>query len=451
MSHNLLHQVQAEGVSVWLDGITRTQLRSGELDRLVTTLGVSGVTTNPMLFAASLADADAYAVDLTDLRARQITAAEAAHLLAAEDVRTACDILLPTYERTNHVDGWVSIEVNPAFADDLAATLADVRALTWLVDRPNLMVKIPATPAGIAAIAAATADGYNVNATLIFSAQTYRDVLDAYAAGLEAARARGLDLSTIHSVASVFVSRVDAALAALAQSATTPPGDGHPAHDHGHTHDGHDHGHTHEGHDHGHTHEGHDHGHDHPHEHEGEVMAAATRITTSRSAAHPPVGHPFALAGIANARQVYRHYQDAMASEAWQQLRAAGANPQRPLWASTGVKDPALDPTTYVMRLAIPGTINTMPLATLMAAVETPEQLLADGTSPHEAQDLELALEQLDAAGDTLMRQLLDDGVTRFQASWDSVVNALSAPAREFGAGLAPSPSRKPPKEIWLV
>jgi transaldolase len=227
MSHNLLHQIQAEGVSIWLDGITRAQLRSGELARLVGGLGVAGVTTNPTLFAASLDDVDAYAADLADVRARHLGSDEAARLLAAADVRTACDILLPLHEQTERVDGWVSLEVNPAFADDLDATLAEVRALTWLVDRPNLMVKVPATPAGIAAIAVATGEGYNINATLIFSPTSYREVLAAYTEGLKVARSAGLDISTIHSVASVFVSRVDVAL--NASSATA-------AHDQAHEH-----------------------------------------------------------------------------------------------------------------------------------------------------------------------------------------------------------------------
>ena len=383
MNHNLLHQIQGEGVSVWLDGVTRAQLRSGELARLVDELGVAGVTTNPTLFAASLADADAYAADVADVRARRLSPDEAARVLAAADVRTACDILLPLHEQTGRVGGWVSLEVNPAFADDLGATVAEVRALTWLVDRPNVMIKVPATPAGIAAIGVATAEGYNVNATLIFSAASYRGVLAAYTGGLEVARSAGLDLSTIHSVASLFVSRVDVAL-----DATSAPA---------------------------------------------------------------PDRHPFSLAGVANARRIHGLFQEAMATPVWQELLAAGANPQRPLWASTGVKDPALDPTTYVASLAIPGTVNTMPLATLMAALETSEQVLPDGSSAFEAAELHRALERLHAAGDGVMAGLLDDGVAAFRRSWDSVLSSLSTQLRTSRAGLPPSSRAEPPREVWLA
>ena len=377
MSHNLLHQVQAEGVSVWLDGVTRGQLRSGAFAGLVRDLAVSGVTTNPTLLAMSLADAGAYASDLADLKARRVQPGEAARLLAAEDVRSACDILLPAFEHTDGADGWVSFEVDPGFADDLDATMAEVRALSWLVDRPNVMIKIPATSAGVAAIAAATAEGHNINATLIFSPERYRDVLGAYATGLERARSGGLDISSIHSVASVFVSRVDAALAALSTEPHAPAAHG--------------------------------------------AQGAHGADSATRAHSHSA----FASPGVANARQAYRFYQHAMATTAWQGLLAAGANPQRPLWASTGVKDPAADPTTYVVGLAIPGTVNTMPLATLMAAAQAPPHALRDGSSLRDTLDMARGLERLSTAGDELMARLLHDGVTKFRASWESVLEML--------------------------
>lgn len=365
MSHNLLHQIQGDGVSVWLDGVTRSQIHSGELAGLIMDLGVSGVTTNPTLFAASLSETSAYGRDLDDLRARRVTPGEAARVLAAQDARLACDVLLPIYERTEAFDGWVSLEVDPSFANDVEATLAEVRALSWLVDRPNLMVKIPATSAGVAAIAAATGEGHNINATLIFSVDRYRQVLGAYTAGIEHARSRGIDISRVHSVASLFVSRVDVALAA--QQAALPTGD-----------------------------------------------SKAAETGSSRSA--------FALPGIANARRAYGAYQDAMATVAWQGMLAAGANPQRLLWASTGVKDPTLDPTTYVSGLAIPGTVNTMPLATLNATAKAASEAIRDGSSPCDTTDLEAGLHQLNAAGDELMQQLLADGIAKFQNSWSSVL-----------------------------
>lgn len=368
MSHDLLHQLQAGGVSVWLDGVTRAQLRSRELAGLVHDLGVSGVTTNPTLFAASLADAHEYKNDLADLAARHVTPGEAARVLAAADVRRACDILLPTHQQTSGVDGWVSLEVDPGFADDAEATLAEVRALRWLVDRPNVMIKIPATSAGVAAIKAATAEGHSINATLIFSVERYRQVLGAYAAGLERARTDGHDTSGIHSVASLFVSRVDAALAAS------------PA------------------------------------------VSSAQRVQDDEA---PTPRSSFALAGVANAREAHRSYQAAMATAAWRQLVADGANPQRPLWASTGVKDPELDPATYAVGLAIPGTVATLPLSTLMATAAASPQTFRNGSDPCDGHDLALARERLDAAGETLMDGLLHDGVRRFQESWASVLDTL--------------------------
>jgi transaldolase len=273
----------------------------------------------------------------------------------------ACDILGPVHTQTSGVDGWVSFEVNPYFADDLSATVAEVRALSWLVDRSNLMVKIPATPAGITAIALATAQGFSINATLIFSAEQYSQVLDAYTRGLQSARSAGLDISKIHSVASLFVSRIDVALAGS---------------------------------------------------------------DDTRTSAH--VGHPFALPGVANARRVFDIYEYSIRSVTWRELQAAGANPQRPLWASTGVKDPDLDPTTYISSLAISGTINTMPLATMLTAAETPKRVLSAEVTDFQAAELRRALSRLDTAGDELFADLLHDGVAKFQSSWASVLKVLS-------------------------
>jgi transaldolase len=222
MSQDLLGQLRGAGVSVRLNGVTRARLRLGELAGLVRDLGVSGVITNPSLFAASLADAHEPQTGLPAratrrIRAgkacRHVKAGEAARVLAAADLREACDNLLPTHQRTSGVQGWVSLEVDPDFAKDANATLAEVRALSELVDRPNLMIKIPATSVGVTAIAAITAAGRSINATLILSVKHYREVLGAYTAGLDRTRAEwlerdpaeGLDISGIHSVASLFV------------------------------------------------------------------------------------------------------------------------------------------------------------------------------------------------------------------------------------------------------
>lgn len=361
MSGSLLRQIRDEGVSPWLDGVTRDQLRSGALRALVDDLGVSGVTTNPTLFAKSLSGgAAAYESSLRDLAARGVGPDEAARLLSAQDAREACDILSSVHHGSGGYDGWVSLEVDPRFADDVGATLAEVRALAWLVDRPNLMVKVPATLAGVRAIAAATAEGYSINATLIFSVERYMDVLGAYALGLERAVDANIDISRIHSVASMFVSRVDAALAAW------PSDQGQPS-----------------------------------------------EFNT-------------VLAGLANARSAYRAFSDAMRTSSWKALLTAGANPQRPLWASTGVKDPTLDPTTYVTGLALPGTVSTMPLATLTAAAQAPSHLLGGGPANTDTTNEIRTLRALDEVQDELMPRLLADGVGQFQNSWQLVLTIVA-------------------------
>ena len=367
MPANLLRRLRDLGVSPWLDGVTREELRSGTLRSLIDELGVSGVTTNPSLFAKSLAgEASAYDVSFRDLASRGIGAEEAARLLAAEDARYACDVLTAVHQRSDGRDGWVSLEVDPRLADDAEATLADVHALAWLVDRPNLMVKIPATSAGVSAVADATAEGYNINATLIFSVDRYLEVLDAYAHGLQRASATGVKITDIHSVASLFVSRVDAALAAAGPPHQVPP--------------------------------------------------------TAGSV----------LPGIANARNAHRAFSAAMRTATWAELLAAGANPQRLLWASTGVKDPTLDPSTYVRGLALPGTIATMPPETLTATATAPAQVPTDRPpgSAHEEMQARRALEEI--YGDVMPR-LLADGVRQFQKSWQvalAIVEERLAAAR---------------------
>lgn len=356
MPTSLLRQIRDQGVSPWLDGVTRDELRSGAFRGLVDDLGVSGVTTNPTLFAKSLAGAvSAYAGSFRDLAARGAGPEEAARLLAAEDARAACDVLAPVHRESGGYDGWVSLEVDPRFADDVEATLAEVRALAWLVDRPNLMIKIPATASGVSAIEAATAGGYNINATLIFSVERYVEVLDAYALGLERALEAGVRIANVRSVASMFVSRVDAALAARGS---------------------------------------------------GDVAGGGPRVV---------------LPGLANARSAYRAFNEAMGSSTWSALVAAGANPQRLLWASTGVKDPGLDPSTYVIGLAFPGTISTMPPQTLTAAAQAPAQAPSDGPTGSLAEEIQ-AFRMLDEVKDELMPLLLADGVEQFQKSWQIVL-----------------------------
>lgn len=350
MTPNLLRQIRDDGVSPWLDGATRDQVRTGMLKALVEEFGVSGVTTDPTVFAKCLCSGSAtYDDGLRDLAALGVDADEAARLLAAQDAREMCDVLGRVHEVSGGSDGWVSVDIDPRFANDVGATLADVRAIAWLVDRPNLMVKIPATLAGMSAIAAATAEGYNIDATLIFSVVRYRDVLDAYALGLERAQEGGIDISTIHSVASMSTSRVDTAL--------------------------------------------------------------VTRFPASLAS----IDAREALPGLANARNAYRVFCEATAASGWRSLIAAGANRQRLLWASTRVRNPALDPTTYIAGLALPNTVSAMPLTTLDAAARSCIPSLGCGLPTVEAVHEKRAVMTLDQVEDELMPQLLAEGVARSQ------------------------------------
>ena len=208
-AHPILDELTAAGVSIWLDDISRERLRTKNLSELVRDWDVTGVTSNPTIFAHAVANGDAYDQQIADLAIREVTTDEAARDIATCDIRWGCDVLRPAYDATDGVDGRVSIEVDPRIAKNTAKTIAEARALWWMVDRPNLFIKIPATVEGLPAITAALAEGISVNVTLIFSLERYGQVIDAFMAGLEQALEAGRDISTLGSVASFFVSRVD--------------------------------------------------------------------------------------------------------------------------------------------------------------------------------------------------------------------------------------------------
>ncbi|MCC2313096.1 transaldolase [Cellulomonas xiejunii] len=361
-STNPLHALRDAGVAVWLDDLSRQRIASGGLSDLVAR-GVVGVTTNPTIFASALAQGDAYDAQLRALAVAGAAVEEAVMRITTDDVRDACDVLRPVYDATGGVDGRVSIEVDPRLARDTAATLASAETLWSEIERPNLFVKIPATVEGLPAITAALAQGISVNVTLIFSLQRYRAVLDAFVDGLEQARAAGLDLAPIASVASFFVSRVDAAIDPLLDALGTDE-------------------------------------------------AAALRGT----------------AAIANARLAWGVYQDVVTSERWQALAAAGARPQRPLWASTGVKDPAYPDTRYVDELVVAGTVNTMPEKTL-EAVEDHGDVRGDtvtGTQEASATLLD-RIEALGISVDDVTEQLEVEGLQKFEASWAELLTTVEA------------------------
>ncbi|EPJ34384.1 putative Transaldolase [Streptomyces afghaniensis 772] len=353
-------------MSIWLDDLSRERLVSGSLADLVARDRVVGVTTNPTIFAKAITSGDAYDEQIRDLTARGVGVGEALRALTTTDVRWACDVLRPAYDATDGVDGRVSIEVDPRLAHDTAATVAEARALWWLVDRPNLFVKIPAARQGLPAIAACLAEGISINVTLIFSLARHDEVMAAFLDGMERARDSGRDLSRIGSVASFFVSRVDAEADARLDKA-------------------------------------------------GTAQAAELR----------------GQAAIANARLAYQHYEQVFNSPRWHALRQAGARPQRPLWASTSVKDPAYPDTRYVTELVAPGVVNTMPEATLRAVADH-GRIPADSVRAH-YDDAQRVLDGLRAVGvdyDDLVQTLEDEGVSKFDTSWQQLAEQLAETLR---------------------
>ena len=358
-----LADLSREGVSIWLDDLSRKRLVNGSLADLVAHDHVVGVTTNPTIFAKAITGSDAYADQVRDLRERGVGVGEALRAMTAFDVRWACDVLRPAYDATDGVDGRVSIEVDPRLAYDTEATIAEARFLWWLVDRPNLFIKIPAARQGLPAIAACLAEGISINVTLIFSLARYDEVMDAFLDGMERARQAGHDLSGMASVASFFVSRVDT-----------------------------------------------------------EVDARLDKIGTPEAAALR------GRAAIANARLAYQRYEAMIASPRWAALAAAGARPQRPLWASTSVKDPAYPDTRYVTDLVAPGVVNTMPEATLRAVADH-GRVPGDSVRGHyaDAQQVLGALAEVGVDYDDVTAHLEDNALAIFDASWRELGDQLAA------------------------
>ncbi|MEW2515676.1 transaldolase [Streptomyces sp. NPDC046870] len=364
-----LKRLADEGVSIWLDDLSRKRITSGSLAELVASGSAVGVTTNPSIFQAAIGSGEGYEEQLTDLAVRGVTVDEAVRMMTTADVRDAADILRPVYDASGGRDGRVSIEVDPRLAHETEATVAEAKQLAWLVDRPNVMIKIPATKAGLPAITEVIGLGISVNVTLIFSLERYREVMAAYLAGLEKARERGVDLATIHSVASFFVSRVDS-----------------------------------------------------------EIDKRLTALGTDEALALK------GRAALANARLAYEAYEEVFASGRWAALAADGANEQRPLWASTGVKDPAYKDTLYVDELVAPGTVNTMPEATLKAVADHGE-ITGDTVTGGYAQaraDL-AAVERLGISYDEVVRQLENEGVAKFEVAWQDLLDAVAKSLKSKG------------------
>src|SRR5436190_1891637 len=357
-----LAELSAAGVAIWLDDINRTRLTSGNLAALARDRHVVGVTSNPTIFDHALSHGDAYNEQLAQLALRGVSVEEASRAITTYDIRWACDVLRPAYDASDGVDGRVSLEVDPRLAGDTDKTIAEARALSWLVDRPNLFIKIPATPAGLPAITRCLAEGISINVTLIFSLERYGEVIDAFFAGLEQAAEAGHDLSSIASVASFFVSRVDTEVDGRLDKMGTPE-------------------------------------------------AAALR----------------GKAAVANARLAYELYEETFATPRWEALRRAGAQPQRPLWASTSTKDPAYPDTMYVEELVAPGTVNTMPESTLHAMADHGRLRGDTGRGGYaEARQLFVDLEALGIGYGDVVTVLEEEGVAKFAASWQELLESIS-------------------------
>ena len=351
------------GVSIWLDDLSRERISSGGLQRLIDTRDVVGVTTNPTIFAAALKLGDAYEEQVASLAAEGVDADEAVFRITTDDVRAACDIFRPIFDATAGQDGRVSIEVSPTLALDTEGTIAEAKRLAATVDRPNALIKIPATKAGLPAITEVIGSGISVNVTLIFSLERYGEVVDAYLAGLEQAKAAGIDLSTIRSVASFFVSRVDT-----------------------------------------------------------EIDKRLARIGGSVAVQLK------SRAGVANAQLAYEAFQQRFRSERATALLAAGAHVQRPLWASTGVKDPTLPDTLYVTELAVADTVNTMPEKTLEATFEHGEVHGDAVTGSYRAARGVLAgLAAVGIGIDDVTDLLEREGVEKFIVSWNELLDTVGA------------------------
>jgi transaldolase len=352
-----LAELSAAGVAVWLDDLSRDRIRSGDLQTLIDDFSVVGVTTNPTICAAAISGSDSYDDQVHAMAIRDIGVGEALRTITAADVRDACDLLAPVAQRTGR-DGRVSLEVSPGVAHDTDATAAEAAHLWWLVDRPNLFIKIPATQEGLAAITTSIARGISVNVTLIFSPERYRAVMDAYLSGLEQRVRDGGSLTGIASVASFFVSRVD-----------------------------------------------------------GEIDRRLDECGADPSLK--------GRAAVANAQLAYQAYEEVFSSERWRALEAQGATPQRPLWASTGTKNPDYPDTLYISGLIAPDTVNTMPEKTLKAYADhgspgTPVQQTYD-----DAAQVMKAVAEAGVDLDDVFASLEHEGIKKFTDSWDDLTASI--------------------------
>jgi transaldolase len=372
-----LAALSAAGVSIWLDDLSRDRLTTGSLQQLIDSRSVVGVTTNPSIFQHALSHGHAYDAQIAVLADQGADAESAIRAVVTDDVRAACDVLRPQWEASDGVDGRVSIEVDPRLSDDTEATVGQAIELWKIVDRPNLLIKIPATAAGLPAITSTLAEGVSVNVTLIFSAARHRAVMGAYLAGLEAAHRAGRDVSQIHSVASLFVSRVDTEVDRRLESIGTP-----------------------------------------------DALELRGR------------------AGVANARLAYAAYHEVFeAGQRYAALSYTGARVQRPLWASTGVKNTRYPDTLYIEQLVAANTVSTIPELTLEAVADH-GSIMGDtvtGTS-QEAQAVLDGITALDVDLEDVFTVLENEGVAKFREAWRRLLSAYDTQSRGASSAAGPVP-----------
>jgi transaldolase len=355
-----VNEIAAAGTSIWLDDLSRAKITSADehaLPARIKNSGVVGVTTNPSIFSAAISGAAEYAADIATLKNASVD--EVVKKLTTDDVRQACDLFTAIYESSKGVDGRVSIEVDPRLAHDTEGTISAGKELWAIIDRPNLMIKVPATLEGLPAITALIAAGISVNVTLIFSVKRYGQVIEAYMKGIEQCE----DPSSVHSVASFFISRIDSSVDALLKKNGSPE---------------------------------------------------ATAL--------------LGKAAIANAHLAYQLFEEKFASDRWSTLAAKGAHKQRPLWASTGVKDPTYPDTRYVIELIAPDTVNTMPQATLDAVIDH-GVVRGNTISAHYAEAVEVlkALTTIGISLDQVTTELEIDGVKKFAQAWEELLENVKA------------------------
>jgi len=357
-----ISELAKAGCSVWLDDLSRAKLTGTDdhsLPPRIKNSGVVGVTTNPAIFKAAISDATEYASDIAALSGKSVE--EVITKLTTDDVRQACDLFADIYRSSNGADGRVSIEVDPRSAHDTSATVKEGKSLWQIINRPNVLIKVPATLAGLPAITELIGAGISVNVTLIFSIERYAQVIEAYIAGIEIAAKNGLDLTQIHSVASFFISRLDTAIDPILKA-------------------------------------------------DGGDLALSL----------------LGKAAIANAHLAYEQFEKEFTTNRWQKLSAQGANAQRPLWASTGVKDPAYDDTRYVLELVAPNTVNTMPQSTLDAVID--HGVFKGNTIAGQYEQARIVFEELSELGisiDKVTADLESDGVKKFADAWNELLASV--------------------------